>query len=231
MRVSRSPTHFVCVRATSPAVASAVGHFHERLLALEAAFQHALVSAAEAHITLCVLTLPEANAVTAAAAALQSVRWRTLTPRLTGKLCSFGSRVLYLELAQDDLECESLRGLAASVVAALRAAGVSVIDEERGFQPHVTVAKARRPWGVGQRCMAHPAHTVLLTRSRQVSRALRAPSAARRLLQGGLPLPGALGAVEPVLLLFPSVLLCDMRSARSDCGFYEVVASCSLEEQ
>jgi len=135
------PTHFVGLRCTSASVAAATGAHQARMLALNAAYEHTFCKPAEAHVTLCVLTLPDALSVDAAAAALRAVRWRALSPQLTGQLGRFGSRVLFLELSSDG-ERDQLCALQAAVVAALTAAGLSVSGVER-FDPHITVAKAR----------------------------------------------------------------------------------------
>jgi len=126
------PTHFVGLRCTSASVAAATGAHQARLLALNAAYEHTFCKPAEAHVTLCVLTLPDALSVDAAAAALRAVRWRALSPQLTGQLARFGSRVLFLELSSDG-ERDQLCALQAASGCA--DSSWSVREWSRAFRP------------------------------------------------------------------------------------------------
>ena len=224
-------THFVGLRCTTPAVESASSAVHARLLSRDAAFSHVLVSPATAHITLCVLTLPDDDAVQRATMVLQTVRARAPSPSLTGALGAFGDpvRVLFLDLAHD-AEREALARLHADVDAAMRGAGFDL--PRQAFKPHLTVAKApsqrhalfRR---LQPTCFVHASRIVLQTSKVFGSNAVS--PAARQRLRSGLPKPEVLAAElpppVPVPLTFSAMDLCVMRAPRLADGFYAVAFS------
>ncbi len=78
-----SPTHFVALRVTSPAVSAVFARVQDQLAAHDPLLAATFVSADTAHLTLGVLTLDDA-AVSQAAAALASVAATAPRPRLAG---------------------------------------------------------------------------------------------------------------------------------------------------
>ena len=135
-------THFIGLRVTSPHVSDVFARAHQALLAVHAEYASTLVPPAAAHVTLCVCRLPDEDAVAHALRALSTVSAAAPRPHIAG--CgAFGTRVLFLELAHDG-ERRAVCELAATVRAALAAAGVPLQPERGAFTPHITLAKARR---------------------------------------------------------------------------------------
>lgn len=138
-------THFIGLRVTSPRVNDAFACAHQALLAVHAEYASTLVSPAAAHVTLCVCRLADEAAVAQALRALSTVSAAASRPHIAG-VGAFGTRVLFLELA-DDGERRAVCELAATVRAALAAAGVPLQPERGAFMPHITLAKARARHG------------------------------------------------------------------------------------
>ncbi|MDU8945976.1 RNA 2',3'-cyclic phosphodiesterase [Ovoidimarina sediminis] len=89
------------------------------------------------HLTLCFLDEQPEEAVEEAHAALQGVRARAFTLRISG-VGSFGSRSLQVVFA-DFAQCPELVELERRVTRSLRAVGLKF--PKRRFRPHVTLAR------------------------------------------------------------------------------------------
>lgn len=149
------PDHFLALRLShSPAVTSAVAAIQTSIVEHSPHLGPALVDPAAAHITLGVLSLRDAAAREAAAAALPGAAAAAglkapcvFTLRGAGH---FKNEVVWIGVGDDDGGAAALAALAAAVRGRFHEAGL-LLQADREFVPHVTVVKCSKmqPWGGG----------------------------------------------------------------------------------
>lgn len=144
------PTHFLAIPLLSPSVSSAVQQVQTSLIAHSPELKRACIEPETAHVTLCVLTLKDKDAVEAAKQALLGCKHSLERSGLASPfflelagLSDFRSSVLYLNL-QGSSNGETLQEIRILLEESFQEAGITHTpssSQHNAFTPHLTIAK------------------------------------------------------------------------------------------